>query len=54
METLNYLDDSPVFPKDRRLAIAFVAGGGIEAERAMREQASQEPLIFLGSACTCT
>ncbi|GLC45999.1 hypothetical protein PLESTF_000747100 [Pleodorina starrii] len=42
MPALNYLDDSPVFPKDRRLAAAFVVGGGIEAERAMRETIRRE------------
>ncbi len=36
MPSLNYLDESPVFPKDRRLAVAFI-DGGLEAERAMRE-----------------
>ena len=41
MPALNYLDDSPVFPKDRRLAQAFVDGGGVEAERAMRETIRQ-------------
>ena len=41
MENLNYLDDSPVFPKDRRLAVAFVTGG-LEAERGMREQVSKD------------
>ncbi|KAG2437441.1 hypothetical protein HXX76_006091 [Chlamydomonas incerta] len=42
MPALNYLDDSPVFPKDRRLAQAFVDGGGVEAERAMRETIRRE------------
>ena len=37
MPNLNYLDESPCFPKDRRLAEAFMAGG-MEAERAMRDQ----------------
>eukprot|EP00798_Chlamydomonas_sp_ICE-L_P001754 gene1754-33165_t len=37
--TLCYMDESPVFPKDRRLAEAFMKdGGGLEAERSMREQ----------------
>lgn len=36
MPQLNYLDESPCFPKDRRLAEAFLEGG-VEAERAMRE-----------------
>ncbi|KXZ54087.1 hypothetical protein GPECTOR_5g192 [Gonium pectorale] len=42
MPQLNYLDDSPVFPKDRRLAVAFIDGGGLEAERAMRETIRRE------------
>ncbi|KAG2453060.1 hypothetical protein HYH02_002393 [Chlamydomonas schloesseri] len=42
MPALNYLDESPVFPKDRRLAAAFIDGGGIEAERAMRETIRRE------------
>lgn len=41
MVQLNYLDESPCFPKDRRLAEAFMAGG-LEAERAMREQLRRE------------
>lgn len=32
MPTLKYLDDSPAFDKDRRLAVAFVRGG-MEEER---------------------
>ncbi|KAG0555939.1 hypothetical protein KC19_11G014400 [Ceratodon purpureus] len=32
MPTLNYLDESPVFEKERRLAVAFTKGG-IEAEK---------------------
>jgi hypothetical protein len=39
MPTLNYLDESPCFEKDRRLALANVEGG-MEAERAMRETVS--------------
>ncbi|GAX76669.1 hypothetical protein CEUSTIGMA_g4115.t1 [Chlamydomonas eustigma] len=41
MLSLKYLDESPVFPKDHRLAIAFM-DGGIEAERAMRELIREE------------
>jgi hypothetical protein len=32
MPTLNYLDDMPVFAKERRLAVAFMEGG-VEGER---------------------
>lgn len=56
MPSLNYLDDSPVFPKDRRLAMAFVDGGGIEAERAMRETIRYEGGVGepeVGSRSTC-
>lgn len=35
MDRLNYLDDSPVFPKDRRLAAAWLKGG-VEEEKAER------------------
>jgi len=35
MKRLNYLDDSPVFPKDRRLAAAWLRGG-VEEEKAER------------------
>jgi len=39
--TLKYLDDSPVFPEDRRYAEAFTAGG-IEREREERKKVKQE------------
>ena len=35
MTRLNYLDDSPVFPKDKRLAAAWLRGG-VEEEKAER------------------
>jgi hypothetical protein len=35
VDRLNYLDDSPVFPKDRRLAAAWLKGG-VEEEKAER------------------
>jgi len=35
MKRLNYLDDSPVFPKDKRLAAAWLRGG-VEEEKAER------------------
>eukprot|EP00250_Pteridium_aquilinum_P034048 c6932_g1_i2 orf=537-893(+) len=38
---LNYLDDSPVFAKERRLAEAWLQGG-IEAEKAMRDTIKSE------------
>ena len=37
MDRLNYLDDSPVFPKDRRLAAAWLKGG-VEEEKAERKR----------------
>lgn len=41
MPALNYLDDAPVRPRDRRLADAFVRGG-FEGERAEREALKAE------------
>lgn len=41
MKSLLYLDDRPVFEKDRRLSEAW-AGGGIDAERQEREKIQQE------------
>jgi hypothetical protein len=41
MPSLNHLDDCPVFPKERRLARAFCAGG-LDAERSERDQISAE------------
>jgi hypothetical protein len=37
VDRLNYLDDSPVFPKDRRLAAAWLKGG-VEEEKAERKR----------------
>ncbi|MEW5296748.1 MAG: hypothetical protein WDW36_000007 [Sanguina aurantia] len=39
--TLNYLDESPCFPNDRRLAAAFVRGG-LDVERAERDTIRRE------------
>lgn len=39
--TLNYLDESPCFPNDRRLAAAFVEGG-LDVERAERDTIRKE------------
>jgi dynein assembly factor 1, axonemal len=33
LPSLNYLDDSPVFGKDRRLAAAFMKGGPEEERK---------------------
>ncbi|KAH7289561.1 hypothetical protein KP509_30G008800 [Ceratopteris richardii] len=41
---LNYLDDSPVFAKERRLAEAWEKGG-IEAEKDMRETIKKEEAL---------
>ena len=41
MPELKYLDESPVFEKDRRLAVAFVKGG-VKAEREERDLIRQE------------
>lgn len=41
MPHLNYLDDSPCFPKDRRMAVAFMEGG-VAGERSMRETIRKE------------
>ena len=41
MPQLKYLDESPVFDKDRRLAVAFVKGG-VKAEREERDLIRQE------------
>jgi hypothetical protein len=41
MPTLNYLDESPVFEKERRFAVAFTRGG-IEGEKQEREERKKE------------
>eukprot|EP00201_Polytomella_parva_P020392 CAMPEP_0175040144 /NCGR_PEP_ID=MMETSP0052_2-20121109/1071_1 /TAXON_ID=51329 ORGANISM="Polytomella parva, Strain SAG 63-3" /NCGR_SAMPLE_ID=MMETSP0052_2 /ASSEMBLY_ACC=CAM_ASM_000194 /LENGTH=290 /DNA_ID=CAMNT_0016302265 /DNA_START=45 /DNA_END=914 /DNA_ORIENTATION=+ len=41
MPNLNYLDESPCFPSERRLAEAFMEGG-VEAERQMRVTIKEE------------
>lgn len=39
--TLNYFDDMPAFPKDRRLSLAYLSGG-VAAEREERKKINQE------------
>lgn len=41
MDSLNYFDDSPAFPRDKRLAHAWIAGGA-EAEREERRKINDE------------
>ena len=41
MLTLNYFDDMPAFPRDRRLALAWLRGG-IQAEREERRKINEE------------
>ena len=41
MATLNYFDDMPAFPKDRRLSLAYLSGG-VAAEREERKKINQE------------
>lgn len=42
--SLKYLDDQPVFEKERRLAVSFIAGG-MEAERLERQKIKEEEEI---------
>lgn len=38
---MKYLDDQPVFEKERRLAVSFISGG-MEAERVERQKIKDE------------